>query len=287
MYECHPLGTPSQAVAHPALGIFRHEAAAVDWHTRTVFMTEDRGDGRFYRFRSFGETTSMTGQPALDLANGVLEVLEVEGFENGGYQDDLAQARLLKKVRWVPVINPDQPQENVRATLEASTGNAPGTVFRGGEGLWLQYLPEDAQPVVAGSPNPLRAVAFFACKGDNRVYALDIDNDQIEVVFDNEQLIAPDAPFNDVDNVVVSPSGDVVVAEDGEQMRLMVMVPNQPAKVLVQVPGGGSELTGPAFTPDGSRLYFSSQRGPSGDLVATGVTYELTVPAAFRTPVGT
>jgi uncharacterized protein len=287
VYECHPLGTPSQAVAHPALGIFRHEAAAVDWHTRTVFMTEDRGDGRFYRFRSFGETTSMTGQPALDLANGVLEVLEVEGFENGGYQDDLAQARLLKKVRWVPVINPDQPQENVRATLEASTGSAPGTVFRGGEGLWLQYLPEDAQPVVAGSPNPLRAVAFFACKGDNRVYALDIDNDQIEVVFDNEQLIAPDAPFDDVDNVVVSPSGDVVVAEDGEQMRLMVMVPNQPAKVLVQVPGGGSELTGPAFTPDGSRLYFSSQRGPSGDLVATGVTYELTVPAAFRTPVDT
>ena len=210
----------------------------------------------------------------------------MEGFENGAYQDDLAQARLLGKVRWVPVITPDQPQEQVRSAIEASTGGgAPGTVFRGGEGLWLQYLPEDAQPVVAGSPHPLRAVAFFACKGDNRIYALDIDNDQIEVVFDNEQLIAPEAPFDDVDNLVVSPAGDVIVAEDGERMRLMVMVPNQPAKILLQVPGGGSELTGPAFTPDGARLYFSSQRGPSGQLVATGVTYELTIPAAFRAPV--
>ena len=111
----------------------------------------------------------------------------------------------------------------------------------------------------------------------------DIDNDQIEVVFDNEQLIGSgEAPFNDVDNIVVGPAGDVVVAEDGDLMRLMVMVPNQPARILLQIPGGGSELTGPAFTPDGSRLYFSSQRGPSALLLPTGATYELTIPEAFR-----
>jgi secreted PhoX family phosphatase len=34
-----------------------------------------------------------------------------------------------------------------------------------------------------------------------------------------------------------------------------------------------SELTGPAFSPDGSRLYFSSQRG---NLV--GITYEVRGP---------
>ena len=75
----------------------------------------------------------------------------------------------------------------------------------------------------------------------------------------------------------------MVVSEDGDAMRLMVMVPNEPARVLLQVPGGGSELTGPAFTPDGSRLYFSSQRGLINEPnTVAGITYELTIPEAFR-----
>jgi hypothetical protein len=43
----------------------------------------------------------------------------------------------------------------------------------------------------------------------------------------------------------------------------------------------GSEISGPAFSPDGTRLYFSSQRGPSGS--GQGVTYEVTGP--FRASV--
>ena len=134
-------------------------------------------------------------------------------------------------------------------------------------------------------------MVFFACKGDNRVYALDIDNDLIEVVFDNSQL-AEGTGFDDVDNLVISPAGDVIVAEDGDAMRLMVMIPNKPAKILLQITGGGSELAGPAFSPDGSRLYFSNQRGPNlpalpglPNLPGTGATYELLIPEEFRTAV--
>ncbi|WP_395850285.1 hypothetical protein [Cystobacter fuscus] len=36
----------------------------------------------------------------------------------------------------------------------------------------------------------------------------------------------------------------------------------------------GTELTGLAFSPDGQRLYFSSQRGSKG----LGLTYEVTGP---------
>ena len=43
----------------------------------------------------------------------------------------------------------------------------------------------------------------------------------------------------------------------------------------------GSEITGPAFSPDGTRLYFSSQRGTNGTI---GVTYEMIGP--FRTTGG-
>ena len=56
----------------------------------------------------------------------------------------------------------------------------------------------------------------------------------------------------------------MLVAEDGTAMRLAVMLNNQPAKLLMQITRGNSEITGPALTPDGSRLYFGSQRGPSG-----------------------
>jgi uncharacterized protein len=83
---------------------------------------------------------------------------------------------------------------------------------------------------------------------------------------------------------VVSPAGDVLVAEDGTAMRLAIVANGQPPKLLMQITRGGSEITGPAFTADGSRLYFSSQRGPSGPsgTGTSGVTYEMTIPPEFR-----
>ena len=108
-------------------------------------------------------------------------------------------------------------------------------------------------------------------------------NQLIELIFDNDNMQV-ETGFNDVDNVTVSPAGDVLVAEDGDLMRLYVIVPNEPAKLLMQINKGGSEITGPAFTADGSRLYFSSQRGPSGvdGTGSGGATYEMTIPAEFR-----
>ncbi|GAA4558594.1 hypothetical protein [Planotetraspora kaengkrachanensis] len=52
-----------------------------------------------------------------------------------------------------------------------------------------------------------------------------------------------------------------------------------PTRILGQ---SSSEITGPAFSPDGRRLYFSSQRGTSGHSTGSGgITYEVTGP--FRT----
>ncbi len=84
--------------------------------------------------------------------------------------------------------------------------------------------------------------------------------------------------------VTVGPEGEVRGAEDGDWMRGDVMVSKGPAKLLMQVNKSGSGITGPAFTADGSRLYFSSQRGPSGvdGTGSGGATYEMTIPAEFR-----
>lgn len=67
-------------------------------------------------------------------------------------------------------------------------------------------------------------------------------------------------------------------------MRLIVVVLEQLAKRWLKITLGGSELTGPAFTQDGGRLYFNSQRGHNLPLFDSGcwLTCELTIPPQFR-----
>ena len=74
---------------------------------------------------------------------------------------------------------------------------------------------------------------------------------------------------------------DVYVAEDGGNMEICVITPDDRISVFLRITGhSGSEITGPAFTPAGNRLYFSSQRGTTGQS-SGGITYCVTGP--FRT----
>ena len=80
-----------------------------------------------------------------------------------------------------------------------------------------------------------------------------------------------------VDNVEATGSGELLVAEDGGDMQIVVVDPSGRALPLLQIVGHDrSEITGPAFSPDHSRLYFSSQRGASGRS-SDGVTYEVRI----------
>ena len=49
MHETDPWGV-KPAVKHPAMGCFKHEAAAADPDRKVVYLTEDQPDGAFYRF---------------------------------------------------------------------------------------------------------------------------------------------------------------------------------------------------------------------------------------------
>jgi secreted PhoX family phosphatase len=84
-----------------------------------------------------------------------------------------------------------------------------------------------------------------------------------------------------VDNLTVTPAGDVVVGEDGDDMQVVAISAEGPVVPLVQITGqDGSEVTGPAFDPRLQRLYFSSQRGADGlELLGmSGITYEVKGP---------
>ena len=65
-----------------------------------------------------------------------------------------------------------------------------------------------------------------------------------------------------VDNITAARSGDLVVAEDGGNMELVLLTPDGVVSPLLRVDGqDGSELDRARLRPAGSRLYVSSQRG--------------------------
>jgi secreted PhoX family phosphatase len=143
------------------------------------------------------------------------------------------------------------------------------TPFNGGEGLWI----EGRQ-------------LYFATKGDSKVWLVDLDTNSIRVLYDG--VASNTAALRGVDNVTVhQPSGDVFVCEDGGNMEICLLAESAGGDVVVApflrvANQSSSELAGVAFSPDHTRMYFSSQRGTDG---VSGITYEITGP--FRRPGST
>jgi hypothetical protein len=120
-------------------------------------------------------------------------------------------------------------------------------------------------------------VCWFTTKGDNRVWAYDAASSSLSLAYDAASVPAP-APLTGVDNITGTPGGDLYVAEDGGNMEINVITRQGVVAPFLRLVGqSSSEITGPAFSPDGRRLYFSSQRGTSGDS-SGGITYEVTGP---------
>ena len=229
VWECDPFGE-KEAVSHPAMGVFAHEAVAVDDVMQQLYMTEDRPDGKLYRF---------TPDNYPDLSSGLLEVAQVEG-------DPLAGATLT----WHEVPNPSGVPEHTRYQVPAASD------FDGGEGIAFS----DGK-------------VFFATKGDNRIWSFDTVANLLEVVYDDDFFEEP--VLTGVDNIMIAPSGELYVAEDGGDMQVVALTQDGTPIPIAQVVGQeDSEITGPAVI--GNRLYFSSQRGTGPFIGSGGITYEIT-----------
>ena len=156
----------------------------------------------------------------------------------------------------IPSPNPIRGQTPTREQVPETT------VFDGGEGIWYQG-----------------GKVYFTTKGGTqRVWELDTRSQRLRFIYD--RATAPDPLLSGVDNVTVSAGGDVLVAEDGGDMQLVVVGRDGTLAPLLQiVDQEDSEIAGPAFDPSGTRLYFSSQRGALGRCFpAFGLTYEVTGP---------
>ncbi|MET9935480.1 MULTISPECIES: alkaline phosphatase PhoX [unclassified Streptomyces] len=176
-----------------------------------------------------------------NLSSGTLQVFKASTAASGTFT-------------WQNVPDPDGSPTVTRDQVSGAKR------FNGGEGC---YYANDT--------------VWFTTKGDNRVWQVNLAAGTYELAYD-DSLVSGGAPLTGVDNVTGTASGDLYVAEDGGNMEICVITPDDVVAPFLRINGqSGSEITGPAFSPDGRRLYFSSQRGTSGSS-SGGITYEVTGP---------
>lgn len=230
VWECDPTGARA-AVVRPALGVFKHEAVAVDPVGQRLYLTEDTGDGCLYRF-------TPTAYP--DLSSGLLEAAIVQA---GG------------KVRWERVPDP--------AAASAPTRNQVAGVarFRRGEGI---FYDDGVIYVVTTSDSKVHAY-------DTRTEVLDVVYDKAAVnpaplIEIDNIAVAPSGDIYVAENDVSTddPLDIGIISPEGEVARFLKCTGPQHGQPKSEA---FSEVTGVTFDPSGRRLYFSSQRALFGGLV--------------------
>ena len=236
-WECDPFGQKKQ-IKIPNLGMFNHEAAAVDPETSIIYQTEDSGNSGFYRFVPQEKITAM-GQ-----------LLDVKG------KFQVALITQQSKVLWSDVPNPLAKMKNEKNDFvlmeRKENKDVDYTKFQRGEGAWYH-----------------EGKVYFATTRTDEIWEYDIQNNTCKTLYKGKGALT------DPDNVTVSNSGLVMAAEDSGNMEICGISKNGKAFPILRVPKHKrSELTGPAFNPSGTRLYFSSQNGKGKG----SITFEVTGP---------
>ena len=243
VWECDPAGVLA-AEPRPALGVFNHEAAAVDPVGGRVYLTEDEGDGCFYRF---------TPRAYPSLADGVLEVAVVG-----------PDAR----VSWRRLPDPTTAESGVPTRAQVPEA----TRFRGGEGIWYAATSCTSPPRATGRCGPttpreelidvlydralatdsaLDAVDNVTVTASGDVYVCEDGGNQEIGLISSSREVAPFLRFagadfaeSEVCGVCFDPSGTRLYATS---QRAYPVAPGQPG------PGGVFEVTGPFDVPRGGQ----------------------------------
>lgn len=218
-----------------AYGRMNHEAACVDPKTNVAYLTEDRGDSCLYRFVPNDRAKPFVGKLQ------AMRVVGTDGFDTG---KALAPGKRVA-VDWVDVSDPDPVDDDVRRQAR-ERGAA---IVKRGEGIWLH------------------GDAVYACatsggrRSAGQVLRLTIGRngakDVLDVVAEGSGESGLEAP----DNVTVSPSGDVYVAEDGGgDQYIRRITPSGRVFDVARNAGSGYEMAGLCFSPDGRAMFVNLQR---------------------------
>ncbi|MEX2101460.1 MAG: alkaline phosphatase PhoX [Actinomycetota bacterium] len=258
------------------MGRMLHEAGAVDPQTGVVYMTEDEGPDGFYRYvpNTFGKLRD----------GGVLQMLKVVGERKYNTIRDQTVGEVLP-VRWVTIDDPDPVDAEENASAVFLQGRKKGAAkFLGGEGC--TWVPNDASVAFGSSEGGDAALGqAWRYKATLRRGELD-ERGTLTLRYESTSEDELDGP----DNFGTSPSGAVLIAEDGDETSNFVraLLPDgsliNVAENLVgvqlhyieasgkiydpTVPDDGAaagdgighaEFAGPQFSPDGTWLFVNIQ----------------------------
>ena len=223
-WECDPYGKRKQ-IKIKSLGMFTHEAAAVDPKTSIIYQTEDTMESGFYRFIPEKKIFRM-GQ----LANtkGRFQVMKINANHS---------------VIWnnVPDQLADYKNSKTKSLMKRKINkNINYTTFKRAEGAWYHD-----QKI------------YFSTTASHEIWTYDIKRNTCKVLYKRNKK----SNLQDPDNLTVSKNGIVMAAEDRGNMEICGITKSGKAFPILRLPSHKkSELTGPAFDPSGNRLYFSSQK---------------------------
>jgi hypothetical protein len=229
-----------------AMGRFNHEAVAIDPRTGTVYLTEDKTDGLFYRF-----LPSAAGKLA---EGGRLQALKLKeqpsaDTSNQGKGDPIEPGRPLE-VEWIDLDDVESPKDDLRRR-----GRERGAaVFSRGEGMWYG-----------------REAVYFACTSGGRnkkgqIWRYRPEADRLEL------FVEPNDPtlLENADNMTVTPWGDLLVCENGKAPNQVVgITPEGKLYTLARNSANSSEFAGVTVSPDASTVFVNIQT-PGWTLAITG-----------------
>lgn len=231
------------------MGRFRHEAIAVCPTSSKVYLTEDRGDGLFYRFTPVDTKDYLKG--------GTLEALVIKKqktFDTRNWED--SQSMDLNSpygCEWVEITDPESPKDDLR--LQGAEKGA--AVFARAEGCWC-----DGDKI------------WFVCTNggpteQGQLFYYDTSKEELTLFLQPE---GNDLLTNG-DNLTISPQGDIFICEDRAKDRgsskLQVVSPSGENFILAENILNTSELAGACFSPNGDTLYLNIQ-SPGYTLAITG-----------------
>lgn len=223
-----------------AMGRFNHEAVAVDPKTGIVYQTEDRGDSLFYRF--------IPNQPGNLQAGGILQALKIQGMPGVNTSNKPTATIPVGQpmaAEWVTIDNPNPSTDTVRVE-----GYSKGAArFTRGEGIWYG-----------------NGEFYFTCTNGGVVGAGQVwryvpgqtpqQGGTIELFVEPNDPNILDAP----DNIVIAPTGDLILCEDGPNTQYVVGVtPNGQLYQFARNALNDSEFCGACFSPNGQTMFVNIQ----------------------------
>jgi uncharacterized protein len=214
-----------------AMGRFNHEAAAVDPNTGFVYMTEDRGDSCFYRF--------VPNVPGNLSAGGTLSALRIPSRPGVNTKTGFTPGQSFT-ADWVAINTPDPSSDTVRT----EGFNKGAARFSRGEGMF--YGNGDI---------------YFCCTDGGssslgQVWRYRPATNTLQLFVQPTSSSTLQSP----DNIVVAPTGDLFLCEDGSSTDFIVGV--TPAGSFYQFARNRlntSEFAGACFSPDGRTMFVNIQ----------------------------